>query len=332
MTVIRRLALYAALPLALVAVAGYGWYQLSDTGKRWRYEDALASYCEGLIPPKESAVFTGYDTEKGLPNDWDRGADHQFCKVGRSLLTIARIPESARDDDGPRGVFDDLRPGERGTLPMTLGGGWRGYTNLASTAAVLECRNQDASVVVSASGSGDTVAGRTTAELVTATAVRAAEHWDCEAEAGGPIPPVPAEPEEKSRFDAKGTCAGIPMHDMDIVHWLKETPAAETSLLETCVLGETKARAEELFQVRAFFGPFAQAQYPEYESTRDAGRFGDFFWATAKCPGTSARALFTISTTEYVHEDVEDFARSALTAFAERSAKQHGCTDLQLPR
>ncbi|NWF27866.1 hypothetical protein HW130_16605 [Streptomyces sp. PKU-EA00015] len=88
-----------------------------------------------------------------------------------------------------------------------------------------------------------------------------------------------------------------------------------------------------MLHVRAFFGPFAQAQYPDYESTRDAGRSGNnFSWATAKCPGTSARALFTVSATQYTDEEVEDFARSALTEFAERSAKQHGCTDLKLPR
>ncbi|MGW0699535.1 hypothetical protein ACWD0A_09420 [Streptomyces sp. NPDC002867] len=335
MTVIRRLAQYVALPLALVAVAGYAWYQFSDTGKRWRYEEALASYCEGLIPPEESAVFTDYDTEEGLPKDLHIGGSdgYEFCWVGKTALTIARIPETARDDDGRRGVFDDLRPERTGTLPMALGGGWHGYTNLESAAVALDCGNQDASVVVSASAPGRAVAGLTSAELVAATAVRAAEYWNCEAEAGGPIPDVPAEPEEKSRFEAKGTCAAIPMRDLDSIHWIKETPTTDSSLLETCVLGETGASSVEMFQISAFFGPFAQAQYPDYESTRDAGRSGnDFAWATAKCPGTSARALFTISSAPYAHEEVPGFARSALTAFAERSAKQHGCTDLKLPR
>ncbi|GGW59378.1 hypothetical protein [Streptomyces xantholiticus] len=335
MTVIRRLALYVALPLTLAAVTAYGWYQFSDTGRRWRYEDKLATYCQGLIPPKESAVFTDYDTDKALPHDEHVGGldGYEFCWVGKTMLTIARIPASARDDDGPRGVFDELRPDRTGTLPMALGGGWHGYTNLESAAVVLDCGNQDASVVASAATVSRAGTGRTTAELLAATAVRAAEHWDCEAEAGGPIPRVPAEPEQKSRFEAKGTCAGFPMHDMDSIHWIKETPATASSLLEACVLGETKARSEELFQVRAYFGPFAQAQYPDDESTRDAGRHGQrFSWATARCPGTSARALFTISTTEYAHEDVGDFARSALTAFAKRSAAQHGCTDLELPR
>ncbi|MEU0372678.1 hypothetical protein ABZ070_20885 [Streptomyces sp. NPDC006283] len=334
MTVIRRLALYVALPLALASVAGYGWYQLSDTGRRWRYEDRLATYCQGLIPSKESAVLTDYDAEKGLPNDRHHGGSdgYEFCWVGKTMLTIAWIPASARDDDGPRGVFDELRPDDGEALPLALGGGWRGYTNHANSAVVLGCGNQDASVVVSSSGVGRAVAGRATAELVAATAVRAAEHWDCDAEAGGAIPSVPQQPEEKSRFEAEGTCEGIPMQDMDIIHWIKETPAAGTSPLESCVLGETKARAEELFRLSAHFGPYAQAQYPDSGTARGAGGSKDHFWATAKCSGSAA--YFAVHATEYVHVDdqVEDFTRSALTAFAKRSAGQHGCTDLKLPR
>lgn len=32
----RRIALYAAVPLVLVLAAGYGWYRMSDTGELWR--------------------------------------------------------------------------------------------------------------------------------------------------------------------------------------------------------------------------------------------------------------------------------------------------------
>ncbi|MFF3289259.1 hypothetical protein [Streptomyces sp. NPDC003023] len=334
MALIRRLALYVALPLALVAVAGYGWYQLSDTGKRWRYEDRLATYCQGLIPPEESAAITDYDTDEGLPNEWHRGGPegYEFCQVGDTMLVIARVPASARDDDGRRGVFDELRPDRTAGLPMPLGGGWRGYTNGENAAAVLDCAGQDASVVVHSSHRGDSAVGRSTIALVTATAARAARHWDCDAKPGGSLPAVPDQPEEKSRFEAEGTCAGIPMHDMDTIHWIKETPTAASSVLETCVLGETEARAEELFQVNAHFGPLARAQHPDPETTRKAGGDEDYIWATAKCPGTSGRALFTIAATEYAHDDAEQFLRAALAAFADRSAKQHGCTDLALPR
>ncbi|MFC5801713.1 hypothetical protein [Streptomyces formicae] len=335
MTVIRRLALYVVLPLALAAVAGYGWYQFSDTGKRWRYEDRLATYCQGLIPSEESAVLTGYDTDKGLPNAVHHGGSdgYELCWVGRrNALTIARIPASARDDDGRRGVFDQLRPSMSQTPPLPLGGGWQGYTNLKSAAVVLKCTNQDASVVVSSAGAGGGVADGATTELVAATAVRAADRWGCEADPGGPLPKLPAPPEEKSPFEAEGTCAGIPMRDMDMIHWIKETTSpAGTAPLESCVLGETKAHAEELFVLDARFGPLAQARASDAGPDGDAGHAGVYSWATAKCPEASARALFTISTTEYVHEDADTFARSALSAFAERASEQRGCTDLKLP-
>lgn len=336
MKVMRRVALYVALPLVVVAVAGYGWYQWSDTGKRMRFEDRLATYCEGLFPPDESAVLADFDTEEGLPYDDHRGGTNGYetCRVGKTELVIARIPESARDTDGPRGVLDELRPGRADTLPTALGGGWYGYTAPKKGGVILECENQDASVVVGSSTYGNAVVGLPAAELMTATAVRAAERWDCEADAGGPIPARSGPQEQKSRFEAQGTCKGIPMRDLDIVHWITETPAAGDAPLESCVLGETKADAEELFHLRAVFGPFAQAQLTESAPTGGAGGSKAYFWATAECPGTSVPARFTITATEYVYVDknVEDFARAALTAFAERSAAQHGCSDPDLPR
>ncbi|UUN25491.1 hypothetical protein [Streptomyces sp. FIT100] len=335
MKVIRRLALYVALPLTVAAVAGHGWYQFSDTGKRWRYEDRLATYCQGLIPPEESAVITGYDTVEGLPNDVHHGGSdgYELCWVGRrNALTIARIPASARDDDGRRGVFDLLRPSASKTPPLPLGGGWQGYTNLKSAAVVLECTNQDASVVVSSASAGGGAADGATTELVAATAVRAADRWGCAADPGGPLPKLPDPPAEKSPLDAEGTCAGIPMRGMDMIHWIRETTSsAGTAPLESCVLGETKARAEELFVLSARFGPLAQARASDTDPDGDAGHVGVSFWATAKCPGADARALFTISTTAYVHENADAFARSALSAFAERASAQRGCTDLRLP-
>ncbi|TXS35232.1 hypothetical protein [Streptomyces sp. t39] len=337
MKVIRRPALYVALTLTLVAVAGCGWYQFSDTGKRWRYEDALAGYCRGLIPSAESAVLTGYDTGRGLPLDAHRGGPggFEFCRVGPNALTIAKIPASARDDDGPRGAFDNLWPQRTGTLPLPLGGGWHGYTNRRSAAVVLRCADQNASVVVGSAAGGSVVAGSATARLVTATAVRAAERWDCDAEAGGPLPDDYAEPQEKSRFEAEGTCAGIPLRDRDDVDWIKETTASPaTAPLERCVLGEAQTESRtELFTLDAYFGPFAQSFEETAPGTgAEAGGSRGSFWATAACPGDRVRARFAVTTAAHAEQGGDAFARAALSAFAERSARQHGCTDLRVPR
>ncbi|QNP61612.1 hypothetical protein [Streptomyces genisteinicus] len=337
MTVIRRLALYAALPLVLVAVAGYGWYQFSDTGKRWRYEDALAGYCQGLIPAEESAVLTGYDTDAGLPLDYRDGGPggYEFCKVGRHTLVIAEIPADARDDDGRPGVFDRLRPSPTGTLPLPLGGGWHGYTNRVSAAVVLTCAGRESSVVVGSQTGGDTVAGSAVARLLTATAERAADRWDCDAQTGGATPDDYPEPQEKSRFEAEGTCAGLPLRDRDDIDWIRETTAAPgTAPLESCVLGAARDAESrpELFGLTASFGPFAQAVAPLGDGADpEAGRLGDLLWGTAACPGDGARARFTLDPASPAGEGDDAFARAALAAFAERAAKQHGCTGLRLP-
>ncbi|GGJ90866.1 hypothetical protein GCM10011583_22850 [Streptomyces camponoticapitis] len=337
---VRRWAPYVALSLALAVAAGYGWYRMSDTGKGWRYEESLKTFCEGLIPYEESAGFTGKDGAR-LSRDYRAGGsegDYDSCTVAGLDLTIGRIPDSLSNSDGPD-VFDRLGEGDADGPPVPLGGGWRGYTDLVNTAVVLACDNKPGSVVVTAQDDDAADASRAQgiAELVAATAVEAAGRWNCDAKAGGGIPTPAAEPERASRFDATGTCGGIPLGDEDHVHWIKEGPAGGTAPLEECVLGETKADAVNLFEFEAAFGPFAQrprSDDPDRgDLKRGAGGSKGFFWATARCPGDGARAVFRVAPTEYVYvdEEVTEFARKALGTFAERRAEQHGCTDLTLP-
>ncbi len=61
MPVLRRVGLFGVVPLVVIAVAAFGWYRLSDTGRDWRYRDRLAGFCQGLVPEAESAAFTGHD-------------------------------------------------------------------------------------------------------------------------------------------------------------------------------------------------------------------------------------------------------------------------------
>ncbi|GCB49548.1 hypothetical protein [Streptomyces sp. NL15-2K] len=342
MKVMRRVALYVVMPLAMVLAGGYGWYRLSDTGKGWRYEDKLATYCDGLIPYKESAVFTGLNTETGLSGDEEGGFGDESvhnCKVADMRLTIALIPDDAvgsgSDSDD---VLDTLRP-ETATdaLPVALGGGWHGYTNMQDAGVVLACDNKPVSVVVSIDGDAQeppASTARAKGELAASTARKAADRWSCRAEEGGRIPPVPAPEGESSPYAASGTCRGIPIpEDQYEIDWLIETKATGTAPLENCVLGETGARSEPLYWLDASFGPFAQglrsATDEPFAVNTDAGLERDSAWATAACPG-AARAIFRISATVYA-DPRKGFLTTALRAFAERSAKQHGCTDLKLP-
>lgn len=344
MKVLRRAALFVVVPLAVALVAGYAWYRTSETGKRWRYEDRLTSYCAGLIPLEESAVFNGYDTEVGLSLDRQRnsGADaFHSCKVADLKVSVGQVPAEA--GEAPmRGdsILGELAPRSQDFLPMALGGGWYGYTDLHSTGIVLACTNRPGYVVVDVESDASHTnrqEARDVAELAAGVGRKAADHWSCAAERGGPVPPLPELAGESlpQPQAATGTCQGlsIPYDDLQI-HWIKESRASAATPVERCVLGETRARAEELYWLSASYGPYAQARRAAtYDSSlRDepAGVAPGRAWATASCPG-APKALLTITATEYANGADTRFLVDTLSAFAERSVKRHGCTDLQLP-
>ncbi|WP_405720200.1 hypothetical protein [Streptomyces sp. NBC_00046] len=340
MRTMRRIALYAALPLVLLLAAGYGWYRMSDTGRQWRYEDRLATYCEGLLPVAESAALTSYSIDPGLPGDSTGGMDHDrwnVCGVADTRLMVALIPYDAIRNPHVSGApLSRLRVGSSGHLPVAIGGGWQGHTDFRDTGIVLDCTNRPASLVVSVSADESHENARETrqiARLATVTAERAAERWSCKAPHGAGVPPIPLPSEFPARGNSSGTCAGVPVPGDDSVDWHRETTAAGTALLEICALGETKARNEELYWFEASFGPYAQSLRTSDDETSgyhdDAGADRHSAWASAEC-GTGPRALFAVNDTEYA-APTRGYLRTALRAFAERAAQRHGCTDLKLP-
>ncbi|MGW2177472.1 hypothetical protein ACWCXX_05110 [Streptomyces sp. NPDC001732] len=340
MRTMRRIALYAAVPLALLLAAGYGWYRTSDTGKRWRYEDRLATYCEGLLPVAESAALTSYSTDAGLSGDRTGGGDDNRwneCRLADTRLLVALIPHDAvrnRNLSGdPLSLLND-RGSDR--LPVPVGGGWQGHTDFRDTGVVLDCTDRPASLVVavSADESHENAAEtRQITRLATVTAVRAAEKWSCGAPHGNGVPPLPVQSGHTTPGRATGTCAGVPEPDDDSVDWLRETKAPGTALRETCALGEAKARDEEPYWFEASFGPYAQRLRTSDDAPdgyhRDAGTDLHRAWASAAC-GDGPRALFVVNDTEYAAPP-RGCLRTALRAFAENTARRHGCTDLELP-
>jgi hypothetical protein len=342
-----RVALYVALPLVLACVAGFGWYRLSDTARGWRYEDKLAAYCKGLIPYDESAVFTDLDTA-GLDYTSPRfgaGLDYDSCRVADINLALGRIPGGALGaDEIGMSVFTEIQPERTYVPPTPLGGGWRGFTDLSTTSVVLPCRNQDASVAVSAkeiaTDDQSLDRARKIAELVTATAVKAARRWSCDADLGGRIPDLPEAPKPSGAGVAEGTCQGVPLRGRArLVRPIMETETSAMAPVEGCLLGEDKVHGEARYRLASWFGPFAQ----RHRSTKDEKKNGQQYsrragsdawgtWASAKCPGFSARALFTLDTGQPIDTPARrDVAEDLLTGFARASAKRHYCTDLQLP-
>lgn len=341
MRIVRRVALFAALPLTVVLAVGYGWYQWSDTGKGWRYADKLASYCGGLIPYEESAVFTSLNTDVGLSRDLEEGVgDDRFnsCMVADMMVTVGIVADDAINDRSRFNIFDMMHSGSSDHLPIALGGSWQGYTDFRNTGVMLPCENKSASLVVSISSDEsheNPVEAHAMGELAVATARKAAIQRSCQARFGGRIPEI-SMPHKRTSLDSiAGTCKGVPLSDSMEVDWVQETRAAPgTAPLESCRLGETRASDADLYRLDAWFGPYAQRMRTPSDDPNgwngDAGVEDDAAWATASCPGTEARALFSIEATEYAGP-TRSILLSSLRAFAERSSAQHECTDLKLP-
>ncbi|MFD7283600.1 hypothetical protein ACFV80_43075 [Streptomyces sp. NPDC059862] len=338
---LRRAAVFVVIPVAIVLTAAYSWYRLSDTGKGWRYEDKLATYCDGLIPYEESAVFTSLNTEVGLSGDRREGYgddSYHVCEVADLTVNIGLIPDAAIGWEYDSGILDMLRMVSSDYPPAPLGGGWHGFTDLRNTAVVLPCDNRPASVAVSITGDEsheNPSEARTMGELAAATARNAAERWRCEAEFGSRIPKVSASKAMFGPGQETGTCKGIRIPESQWIDWMQEAEVDESSTapVESCVLGESKARDEALYYLSASYGPYAQRLRSATDEpgslNEDSGVSHGLAWATAACPG-EARAIFRIYATEYA-APTKSFLLSALRTFAERSAARHGCTDMKLP-
>ncbi|NGO47286.1 hypothetical protein [Streptomyces ureilyticus] len=350
MRVPRRLALWGVLPLVLALVAAWTWYRVSDTGKRWRYEDHLASYCAGLLPPTETAVLTGLRTDF-LNNDQRSGSTktyHHFCPANNWSVTVSRVPEGEHDGLGPDDVQFFFPDEDAYALPATypLGGGWRGYTDVGNTVASLSCKN-GGSVVVTAQGEGyegenlpvnrDLV--ENFARLVTATAARAADRWGCVAKApsGGPRIPAMTHSPVPAAGVRDGTCAGLPLHRYRSINWAWGTRTDRNTLVERCVLSASKEDPGEqvddekhIYALEARYGPQALAEAIAQREWSDAtNNLRDRFRATAQCPGSPALARFSVI--HYLHKTDEKTAVALLQGFVRRAAERHGCTDVRLP-
>ncbi len=341
---IRRWAAFIVVPVILAIVGGYSWYQLSDTGRRWRYEDKLESYCDGVLPYEETVALTGLpsDPGAGLPHDVRHGTPeqgHEFCWIGYLdiFVTAARIPADLYD-------LKFYLPRERSeALPTPLGGGWRGFTDGTNTTVVLPCSNSDGAIAVTAERStqhAKASENRKVAELVTATAAKAADHWGCESRRGTRVPAVALATGFEAPQEAEGTCAGLPLARNKWIDKVKETPADGLAPFEVCQLGDGDTK--DGYRLEASFGPYAQWERAEAWDdevlAKPAGGSGggggqdvwELFWASAECPSDGSRALFQILAHNGTTKN-PSFARAALAAFAKRAVDQRDCTDLRLP-
>ncbi|MFF7205449.1 hypothetical protein [Streptomyces sp. NPDC008141] len=342
--------------LVLGLLAAWVWWRESDTAARWRFEEAMATYCGGVLAYEKGPLFEGLWPGLELPNDVALGPEAQFCLVGegRTAVTVALLRGDYRDQDLER----ILRGSDSTLIPVPLTGGWRGTANGEVVRVLLPCQGGTDLVSVtvgsysSLNASDEEEARRKSesgwigsdlywARFATATAAKASAHWDCKAEAGKPLRALPAITGPEQTSEADGTCAGLPFardHRLDTV---QETVVGAGALTEMCEVG-----ASEYFNARyefsASFGPYAARQRNQGGQSnhdREAGvnKYGGV-WASARCPGDAVRAHFTgfvpaeaATVWRPGEKGKETFGLPAFREFAERSAKRHGCTDLRLP-
>ncbi|MDX3225399.1 hypothetical protein [Streptomyces sp. ME19-01-6] len=275
---------------------------------------------------------------------------------GSVRVTIAGAPRP-RTLYGIAGTYTPVP--ERDTLAVPLGHGWSGVFGTdnvrqddnedgeGTTAVLLDCAKGGTSLLItvetelSGVSLDDPAARPDFVRTATATAKAANDHWGCGARLGEPVRTVGLpvnEDEYEPLLGAKGTCAGVPTAARSAVSTARET-ARDRAPSEACALGARDGSPR--YRLDAYYGPYAEQTRAEYAAdgvTQDgptpadepSGRLGQSaYWASASCPDGAEDALFLVRAdgTEDDTRRKPDLAyeRAALKAFAERSARSHGC-------
>ncbi|WP_431771279.1 hypothetical protein [Streptomyces cucumeris] len=366
----RRKVTRIAGVVALVLAVAAGWLFLSGTFGRWQDDRALDAACGGTVDPGEAKDLLGADrlttaTRYGRHGEHNTSGAPVICWLdvddGYRKRAVVRMEWRSRAW-APHTEAKRDQNNYLALMSTPIGHGWSGMMNHwrdgdrdeGNATVVMDCRNTSGprkgdslttSVVGWTDRSYETAAHRThLARLTTGIAERAARSWGCDARPGRAVTamaplvsPDAARPEQTAPpAEAKGTCAGIP-----------GTPSLPRSLgtaagrapIEDCFLlakASGKKTGEPVYRLSAFYGTFADDQRGLTSSKERRGAddplltsFADR--ATARCPGTPATAVYAISRMNTLHRSAPHrYTRAALTAFAERSAKRHGCTDVRV--
>jgi len=121
-----------------------------------------------------------------------------------------------------------------------------------------------------------------------------------------------------------------------------DSRAGSAAPVEDCVLATSDGQRPG-YRISSYYGSYADsfAKSPAMKHARGERGFdkkGTLAWATARCPGTDVRALYTFSGIYDpsggdipVRHRARSFEFDALKAYAAASARRHGCTDLRTP-
>ncbi|KAF0650754.1 MULTISPECIES: hypothetical protein [Streptomyces] len=264
---------------------------------------------------------------------------------GSVTVTVSGVPTPNREDRR-----EGLYPGTRSDLPPApLGQGWNGVVSTgadrAYTAVLLDCRGRASDLLVTAAvevedRSLDNPRHRLAfSRIATATATEAARRYACDTPLGRPLTTAPPLSVSKDEYvapaQARGTCAGVPARDQRVARAWEATGGPAP--LEECHLGDSEGHPS--YVLEAGYGPYAEeAKYWAFERRGEkapGARAGELltagYWTSTTCDG-GQQAFFTVvpagggayRPAEQPADDVA-YERAALKAFAERSAKAHGC-------
>ncbi|MDV9172244.1 hypothetical protein R6V09_19290 [Streptomyces sp. W16] len=183
--------------------------------------------------------------------------------------------------------------------------------------------------------------------IATSTAAKAAKAYGCVTHLGDRTVRTVGLPVTEDEFEplakTSGTCAAVPT--TTDVTTARETARAGAPT-ETCLLADD-GLGNDRYSLQADFGPYAAQLKAGYEQERyssdptpaDAttGQLLDDkgYWGSAECPAEGERAVFRVALTGESANSGDRrrptapelaYARRALRAFAEHSAKTHGCS------
>lgn len=360
---VRRNVLRAVVALVAAAVAVAGYLQVHGDFQRWSDESALDGACDGLLDRNVVRGVLGAGAVE-IENE-RRGAGLVRCEVhvyGGGAVEI-RILDTSQAGQYPDSLFTGSQAVF--AVPVGHGwsglfGAGREDVEREDLFSATEYENVTTSLVLKCTGTRGpeslyvsvTTKGGTSLDdpaerpeftrIATSTASRVSKVRNCGAELGKSVSslglPV-TEDEYEPLGTADGTCSGIPAaHGMAIATETARGGAPH----ERCLLADADHRTR--YKLEAYFGTYAQQQLflaaeDSFEGTpdsdtpahqRDPG--GRMSWTSAKCP--DGQALFTLQPwadggqrRKYPRSDADlAYERAALRAFAERSAKGHGCS------
>ncbi|MEU8549633.1 hypothetical protein AB0C81_22030 [Streptomyces roseoverticillatus] len=358
----RRLITIFTVPVCLLFVAGGAFY-FSGGYESWRDERSLNAACEGLLSKEDARSVSGGSRVYARQDhqfDYLFSGDHApiaNCVLkdrdARSILAVD-IHWGSKAQTATRTLQFQLQQNTR-TGAVPIGAGWPG--SIASDddhpfgIVELTCRNkQNESLLVTSQvlylkADDENRAGL--ARFTASTAKNAAEKLGCDAAVGRTTSSVAPDPaRNRVPLDkVTGTCAPVVALGEAVrragATSVGDAPSDPHTLAEGCYLND--ARGRQLYRMTASYGSLAEnvrRESGEFDVTDDSGfdEKAHRGYGSAQCGDSPKRSFYTlkpimVSLAEglAVKNPDPQFERAALKAFAEQSAKTHGCRDLKLP-